>query len=309
MIAQTRGVTVKVPATTANMGPGFDCMGMALDIFNTISVRLSKELHISITGQGKDTLSKGPDNMVYRGFAAVFQARRKEIPTVTLRCTNRIPLRRGLGSSAAAVVGGMVAANVMCGKRLPLVEILRLAEAIEGHPDNVAPALLGGCQIVIRNEGRLISSPVPLAPGLKCVLLIPDFEIPTDKARAALPKSIPMKDAIYNIGRAALLGTSLAMGTVDALRLATQDALHQPPRTSLFPSMGCIFQAALDAGAHGVFLSGSGSTILALAGKGEERVAEAMLSEARNLGISAITKVARPWPKGAAVVEEIAGED
>ncbi len=301
-------LTVRAPATTANMGPGFDSIGMALDIFNTISVELTDTFGISITGQGIRALSYGEDNMVYRGFLAVFQEAGVPVPTVHLTCHNDIPLRRGLGSSAAAVTGGLVAGNAMCGGGLPKDELLRLAEGIEGHPDNVAPALFGGCQIVVRDGEELIATAAPVAGGLKAVLLIPDFEIPTDKARAVLPRSIGMAEAIYNIGRAALLGMALATGATEALRMATQDALHQPPREPLFPAMGRIFQAALDAGAYGAFLSGSGSTIMALAGDGGDDIAKAMLDAAAREGIQGATRIAHPCPSGVSIIEEVVGE-
>ncbi len=302
-------VTLRAPATTANLGPGFDSIGMALDIFNTISVELADSFEISITGQGANTLSHGSDNMVYRGFQALYRQNSAAVPAVRLTCHNEIPLKRGLGSSAAAVSGGLVAANLISGDDLPLDELLRLAEGIEGHPDNVAPALFGGCQIVVRDGDTLLTNSVPLPEKLSVVLLIPDFEIPTDKARAVLPSKIGMSDAIYNIGRAALLSVALATGNNQALRLATQDALHQPARLPLFPAMKKIFQAALDAGAYGVFLSGSGSTILAFAGEKEDQIAKAMLDQAAREGIQSTTRTARPYLSGVSVVDAVVEED
>lgn len=301
-------ITVRAPATTANMGPGFDSMGMALDIFNTISVRLADNFSISITGQGEAVLSHGTENMVYRGFAAVFEKQGAQVPTVCLTCHNEIPLRRGLGSSAAAVAGGMVAANVMSGDGLSAEELLSLADGIEGHPDNVAAALFGGCQIVVREGDRLTSISSPLKDGLTAVLLIPDFEIPTDRARAVLPENVGIGDAVFNIGRAALLSMALATGNTQALKLATQDALHQPHREPLFPAMKGIFRAALDAGAYGVFLSGSGSTILALVDANEERIAQAMLNEANRWGVQGVTRIAYPSLTGVSVLEADTGE-
>ena len=297
-------ITVRAPATTANMGPGFDSLGMALEVFNTISIERSDQFSIRITGNGAGELSTGPDNMVYRGVAAVYSAAGAELPPLAVACHNEIPLRRGLGSSAAAIAGGMVAANLILGGPLPLEELLRLADAIEGHPDNVAPALFGGCQIVIRQGERLISVPCPVDEGLSAVLLVPDVEIPTDKARAVMPKQIPMQDAVHNIGRAALLALALSRGDAKYLALATQDVLHQPYRAPLFPPMTGIFGAAMDAGARGVFLSGSGSTILALAESRLDTIAEAMLQEATRQGVSASTRITRPSAAGVSVVPE-----
>ena len=297
-------ITVRAPATTANMGPGFDSMGMALELFNTISIEPSDRFSIRITGNGSRELSKGPDNMVYRGVANVYDYLGSEPPPLAVSCHNEIPLRRGLGSSAAAISGGMVAANLLTGGSVPEGELLRLADAIEGHPDNVAPALFGGCQIVIREGDRLVSVSCPVDESLSVVLLVPDVEIPTDEARAVMPKDIPMQDAVHNIGRAALLALSLSRGDAGHLALATQDVLHQPYRSPLFPPMTGIFHSAMDAGACGVFLSGSGSTILALAESNEESIAEAMSREATRQGVSARTHVTRPSATGVSIVVE-----
>ena len=308
MNKQITKVTVRAPATTANMGPGFDSIGMALDIFNTISVELADTFDISITGEDAQTLSHDADNMVYRGFLAAFQEAGVPVPTVRITCHNDIPLNRGLGSSAAAVTGGLVAGNMMCGDGLPNEVLLRLADGIEGHLDNVAPALFGGCQIVVRDNEKVISTSIPMVEGLTAILLIPDIEIPTDKARAVLPSNIKMTDAVYNIGRSALLSMALATGRTEALRLATQDALHQPAREPLLPAMPRIFQAALDAGAYGVFLSGSGSSILALAGDNQEQIAKAMLDAAIREDIQGITRITRPCLYGVSVIDKVLDE-
>ncbi len=297
-------VTLRAPATTANMGPGFDSMGMALDIFNTVSVEPADSLRISITGHGSDLLSRDQDNMVYRGFEAVYRETGTTTPLVHLSCHNEIPLRRGLGSSAAAVTTGLVAGNVLSGAGLSTEALLSLADAIEGHPDNAAPALFGGCQIVIRDGGRLESHPVPIKDRVSAVLLIPEFEIPTDAARAALPKQVDMGDAVFNVGRAALMCVALSTGRNGALRLASQDSLHQPHRAHLFPPMQKVFCAALEAGADGVFLSGSGSTILALATDNESSIAKAMLDICVGEGVQGTTRIAHPCPTGVTVVEE-----
>ena len=297
-------ITVRAPATTANMGPGFDSLGMALELFNTISIERSDRFSIRITGNGARELSTGPDNMVYRGVAAVYDYLGSEPPSLAVTCHNEIPLRRGLGSSAAAISGGMVAANLLTGASIPTEELLRLADAIEGHPDNVAPALFGGCQVVIRSGDRLLSVPCPVDEKFRAVLLVPNVEIPTDEARAVMPKSVPMQDAVHNIGRAALLALALSRGDAPFLALATQDVLHQPYRSTLFPPMSGIFDAAMQAGARGVFLSGSGSTILALADSNEESIADAMLQEARKWGVKAATHVTRPSAAGVSIVPE-----
>ncbi|MDP2952053.1 MAG: homoserine kinase, partial [Chloroflexota bacterium] len=212
-----------------------------------------------------------------------------------------IPLRRGLGSSAAAVVGGLMAGQELLGRPLSPQQLLGLATELEGHPDNVAPALMGGCQVVVGGS-EIVSAPVPLPRGLVAALFIPDFEIPTREARAVLPQQVSRADAVYNVGRAALLVAALATGQLGYLRIATQDRLHQPARQALFPAMERVFQAALEAGALGVFLSGSGSTILALVKGRASPVAQAMARAAREAGVKGRTKIARPSLQGAAVV-------
>ena len=295
-------ITVRAPATTANMGPGFDSMGMALELFNTISIERSDGFSITITGNGARELSRGTDNMVYRGIAAVYDHLGSSPPPLAVTCHNEIPLRRGLGSSAAAIAGGMVAANLLSGGLASGEELLRLADAIEGHPDNVAPALFGGCQIVIRNIDGLASVPCPVDERFRAVLLVPDVEIPTDEARFAVPAVVPIQDAVHNVGRAALLALALSRGGADLLDQATRDALHQPYRRHLFRPMTDIFAAAMEAGARGVFLSGSGSTILALADSKEAAIAEAMLREAVKQGVKAVTRITRPSASGVSVV-------
>lgn len=295
-------VAVSVPATTANLGPGFDCLGLALDIYNTVAVEINDSFSISITGQGAESLPRGDDNRVYQSILALYQRAARPVPELRIRCRNDIPLARGLGSSAAATMSGLLAANILCGKVLSQRELLSLGASLEGHPDNMAPALLGGCQAVVWDGREVISAQVPWPPGLKAALFIPDFEMPTEKARAILPAEVTRADAVFNIARVALLVTALAQGQLQYLRIATQDRLHQPQRRALFPAMNDIFEAALDAGAVGVFLSGSGPTILALAQDNDVAIAEAMASAAKEAGVQGQIRIAQPSMVGAHVV-------
>lgn len=297
-------VTVLVPATTANLGPGFDCLGMALDIDNEVSVEVSNRFHIAIAGEGAKTLSQSKDNAVYQAIAAAYRQSKATIPPLRLTCINRIPLARGLGSSASAAVGGLVAANLLLGEPLPQEDLLQLAAELEGHADNVAPALFGGCQITFRQDNRTLHTPVPLPPDLQAVLFIPDFEMPTAKSRALLSPQVSRADAIFNLGRVALLITAFTTGRLELLKEATQDRLHQPARQLLFPAMGSLFKAALEAGALGAFLSGGGSTVLALVQGKALAVKEAMSTTARKEGISGKAVIANPTAQGAHRVEK-----
>lgn len=295
-------INVQVPATTANLGPGFDCLGMALDVWNHIQFQPGEDRGVEVVGQGAGYLSAGPDNLVYRAAERYFQEAGIAMPSFSITCHNQIPLARGLGSSSAAIVGGLVGASAMAGDASPGQELLwHLAVAMEGHADNVTPALFGGCQIVVRDQDTLARAAVPLPRNLRAVLFIPDMPMPTLQARDILPPQVSREDAVYNMGRVALLVNALATGRVDGLRVATQDRLHQPARQALFPAMRLLFDSALDAGALGVFLSGAGSTILALTRGEETAVAEAMADTANKAGVHGEVKVVKPSARGAHV--------
>ena len=281
-------------------------MGMALCIYNEIRVRLGEVDHptISITGEGEEFLPRGESNLVYRAYSRLLQETGLSLPAPIIDCRNEIPLERGLGSSAAAIVAGLVAANHLTGSLLSLEEILPLAVGLEGHPDNVSPALLGGIRIVAPGPSSLIIAPVPVPYNLRAVLFIPDVSISTVEARAVLPRSVSMEDAIFNVGRAALLVNAFAAGRLKDLRAATEDRLHQPHRSHLLPAMRLIIQEALKGGALGAFVSGSGSTVLALTRGREMSVAYEMAEMARKTRVSGRTIITFPSEKGAQVVEE-----
>lgn len=298
-----RRVTVKVPATSANLGPGFDCMGMALNLYNTVTLERSDRFAIEIEGQGAKDLSRGEDNLLYQAAHAIYQRAGRPVPALRLRCRNEFPPNRGLGSSAAAIVGGLVAAQALEETSLSQQELLELAVFLEGHPDNVTPALLGGFQIVVSDGLELITSPVPVQRELRAVLFIPDLEMPTKRARAILSQEVSRFDAVYNIGRAAMLVLALSRGQMDLLRVATQDRLHQPARESIFPNMGRLFDAAREAGAAGVFLSGAGPTILALTKKNTRAIGSALAAAARREGITGSWRTVDLAARGAHVVE------
>jgi homoserine kinase len=290
---------VKIPATTANLGPGFDSLGMALDIYNTVTVEKSEKFKISISGEGEDVLSLTKDNLVYLSFAALYNRIGLSVPKVKISCQSNIPLTRGLGSSATAIVGGLVAANSLCGEPLSSYEILKLGTLLEGHPDNVVAALFGGCQVIVQDGEDLVFASIPFPPELKAVLFIPDFEMKTTEARKLLPQEVSRADAIYNIGRVALLTTVFATGKLEHLRVATQDRLHQPQRQALFPAMYKIFDAALEAGALGVFLSGGGPTILALAQNSEAEIGKAVSEVAKKFEVEGEVRMAHLSSEGA----------
>tara|TARA_Y100001001_G_scaffold64862_1_gene62177 strand:- start:32 stop:952 length:921 start_codon:yes stop_codon:yes gene_type:complete len=302
-------VRVKAPATTANMGPGYDCLGMALDVWNTLEVEVldGGEPVVDITGEGAGELGTGRDNLVYRSMEFLFDDAGEEMPSVSLKCDNTIPLARGMGSSAAAIASGLVAANALCSENYTTKDLLEMAATIEGHPDNVAPAVMGGMQLVITEqteEGqRLFTVPVNVPSDLHAVIFVPDVKISTEDARAVLPETVTIADAVHNMARVGLLVASMATNHPEFLTVATQDRLHQPYRHQLFTPMKVIFKAALDAGALGVFLSGSGSTILALTKGREMTVAYEMAEAARQASVEGNVSVTQPTVRGTHVVE------
>ena len=295
-------VSVMVPATTGNLGPGFDCLGMALDIWNSVHVEVGGSGFV-IRGEGVDELPAGPSNLVYKSFRIPFLEAGLQVPEVGITCENGIPLARGLGSSSAAAVAGLVAGNEVCGRPMGREDLLDRAAALEGHPDNVFPALMGGCQIVVRDGSRLLSSPVPVPPEVRAVVFVPEVPMPTEGARSVLPEQVTLQDAVYNIGRVGLLVRAFATGDFTHLAVATQDRLHQPARQAIFPAMKVIFRAAIDAGALGVFLSGAGSSVLALSRGKEMTIGYEMAEAASKAGVGGSVKITRPTEQGAHVVE------
>ena len=294
-------IRVAAPATTANLGPGYDCLGMALDLWNTVEVEpLSGGApSVAVAGEGAGELEAGAGNLVYRSMEFLHRELGRSIPPVRVTCANEIPLARGLGSSAAAIAAGLVAANALSGGEFSSRELLEMAATIEGHPDNVAAAVMGGLQLVVTEESTLYTVPVSIPAAMHAVLFIPERRIATADARAVLPQHLNVADAVHNMARVALLVAGMATNHPEYLDIATQDRLHQPYRQPLFPAMKLLMKAARDAGALGAFLSGSGSTVLALTQGREMTVAYEMAEAARQASVEGTVKVVQPTPLGA----------
>jgi homoserine kinase len=302
-------ITVMSPATTANLGPGFDCLGMALDLWNRLEVLpgfpdAGDAPLVEITGEGAGELPADERNLVYQSMEFLFREADQEMPPLRLRCHNQIPLKRGLGSSAAAIAGGLVAANAWCSHTFTSNDLLEMAATIEGHPDNITAAVLGGLQLVVMDQRQLYTVPVNVPPELHAVLFVPEFRIATTDARRVLPEKVSVADAVYNMGRTALLVAGMCANHPEYLGVATQDCLHQPYRQTLFPAMKVIFAAARAAGALGVFLSGSGPTIMALTQGREMTVAYEMAEAARQAGVEGKVQITKPAIRGAHVVDD-----
>jgi homoserine kinase len=257
-------ISVRVPATSANLGPGYDAVGLALTLSMRIGLDRAPQPEIEVRGSGADLIPTGPEHPAYR--AARFVAELVGEPDVHFRLLqeNSIPPTRGLGGSAAALVGGAVAANDLFGGQIAAPDLLNIVCELDGHPDNAAPALLGG--LVIGTLTPTGVSAVRLEPkNLKVVVAVPDSAVSTTAARRALPDSVPHRDATFNVGRSGLLLGALATGEYQLLRIAMQDRLHQPYRSHLIPGLEDVIDAALANGAYGACLSGSGPTVLAFA--------------------------------------------
>jgi homoserine kinase len=251
MTASPDTIVVRAPATSANLGSGFDCLGLALDLWNEVTARPGPTAE--------------PDNLVMRAARAVFDEVGAAFPGFTLQSIDRVPYSRGLGSSASAIACGVLLANHCLGKPLDSDACLRLATSIEGHPDNVVPCLLGGVQVATVDAiGHVVHARVPMRVPLCAVLFVPEHRIVTNHARGLLPSSVPLSDALYNVARASLLVAALASGRLDALGEATRDRLHQPYRLPLFPAAATLLDAAMQAGALGAYVSGAGPSVLAL---------------------------------------------
>ncbi|MBI4277896.1 MAG: homoserine kinase [Armatimonadetes bacterium] len=297
-----RRVTVKVPATIANLGPGFDALGLAVRFYNVLTVERAERTEVTVTGAGADRLPRDGRNLVLRTAEEVAQKAGRALGPLRVTQRNAIPLRRGLGSSAAAIAGGTVAANALLGDPLPLGALLDLACGLEGHPDNVTPALVGGLVACTLDGGRVRWAKVDVRGTWRLVLAIPEVEVSTAEARRLLPQTVPFPDAVFNVGRAALLVAALTGDRPDLLGAATQDRLHQPYRRPLVPWLEAVMDAARGAGAYGVMLSGSGPTVAAFAPDGA--CGEAMQRALAGAGVACQIVVTEIDPEGARVVKE-----
>jgi len=297
---------VIVPATSANLGPGFDTLGCALEMHLTVEMQETGIADDVIEVEGHEEIERPEHNLVYQAAQRLFQEREYHPYGLLIREQVGIPVSRGLGSSAAAIVAGLVAADALVVKMtgrpgFSQDEILALAVQMEGHPDNVTPALVGG--FACMEEGKALFVRFDPPPGLQAVVAIPTAPLSTKKARGILPGSVPMQDAVYNLSRATLLVAALLTGRTDLLRVATKDRWHQPYRESLVPGLRQVFESALDAGARAVALSGAGPSVLALVDTQAEPVCAAMEAAFAWHGTECTCQVVQLAREGARVLE------
>jgi homoserine kinase len=285
-------VHVKVPATTANLGPGFDALGLALNLWNEADFVSTDDNKISLTvsGEGEGKLALNEDNAIAQAALQIYDLTGKSCTGLHIDCLNRVPLSSGMGSSSAAMLTGMLGANALLGNPLTDEEILKLAIETEGHPDNVAPAMLGGLVASIVYEDRVVSMRLPARANhgsIHATIVLPDFDFPTKRARAILPKQVERKDAIYNISRAVLVTEALRTGDLELLGIAMTDSLHQPYRLPLIPGAIAALEAGKEAGASAVALSGAGPALIAFSSQTEAGIGAAMKRAFESAGLSA----------------------
>lgn len=304
-------VTVEVPASSANLGAGYDCLGLALAMTNRIEVEVRVwsrgAIELTVDGEGRNELTEDRDNRFVRGLEATLRTARGDLPEGLgwrISMQNRIPLARGLGSSAAATVGGVLAGNALAGDTLPLQKLLNVAAEVEGHPDNAAAALLGGFTVAAMDGGRVEAVRFDAPRDLRAVLFVPETRLSTADMRAALPAKVPLADAVSNIGAVGLGVAGLATGRYDLLSFLTVDRLHEPYREKVFPGLRRLVDAAREAGALGACLSGAGSTIIAFVDSmaGMTRVEAAFIAAAADIDLPGKVVVVEPRNTGGAVV-------
>ncbi len=293
----------RIPASTTNLGPGFDVLGLALQLYSTVSLEITEnETEVVVSGIDVEKIPSTPDHIAFRAVASVFHRSGHQLPSgLKLNIANGIPAIRGLGGSGTAILGGLLTANVLCGNPFSRSELLNFATTIEGHPDNVAASLHGGLVISLQENDHIHTIQIACDPVLHVVLAIPEFTLSTQEARDILPKTVDFTDAIYNISRSSLLVASIATGKLDMLSMAMSDRLHQPYRSRLIPGFNDVVDAATSAGALSIALSGAGPTIAAYCIDNMEHVGRSMQEAFSDNNIHAEIKILATDLEGAKV--------
>ena len=285
-----QSVTVRVPATTANLGPGFDCLALAMDLWNTCTFTVEPGgVRVEVLGEGAGRVPVDAQNLIARAFFEVYRRHGHGLPPgVKITCENHIPLGSGLGSSAAAVMVGISGANLLLGKPLNQLEMLRIANELEGHADNAAAALFGGLiAVTVEPDGNLVVRSLPMSPW-QVVVVLPNFSLPTIQARRALPEQVSLRDAVFNMGHALLTADAFRTGDRKLLATALQDRLHQPYRLNIIPGAAAAIQSAQTLGAPAA-LSGAGPSVIAFTDGDIQPVQSAMQNAFSAAGLTSRT--------------------
>lgn len=299
-------IHIQVPATTANLGPGFDILGMALGLYNHIYMEERESgLKIEVSGEGSENIPLDETNLAYQAMKRTLELTNKTLSGVYIKIHNEIPIERGLGSSAAVISGAIMATNILIGRPLNKKELLNLATQIEGHPDNAAAAIYGGIVASVVYEGKVISRRLQPPAKFYAVTFIPDIPLSTKKSREALPKTINLEDAIFNMSRLSLLIAAFMNAERKLIGEMMEDRIHQPYRLKLIKGSEEIFKAAKANGALSAVLSGAGSTLIAFSDeKNKEKIKNAMETEALKQNLPGIAKILLPVAGGAKEIKE-----
>ncbi len=269
-------ISLRVPATSANLGPGFDALGLAVSLWLEVQAKLSKADSFHYRGEG--ALPDSADNLIHKGFLTAYAEVGERVPKVAFTVDNPIPLARGLGSSSAALVAGIAAADGFLGGALGRNGVFQLAARLEGHPDNVGPAVYGGFTVAARREdGSYLCESLRVPESWQLLFGVPDFELPTSRARAVLPDSYARADLVFNAGRTALWSLAVAQDKPELLRVASQDRVHEPFREGLVPGLVSCRASLLEAGAYAAFLSGAGPTVGVVCGSETKAICQRVL--------------------------------
>lgn len=256
-------IQLKIPASSANLGPGFDCLGLALNLFNTITIEESSTWQINLTGKYTTGLPVDETNLVWRTMLYLWEKVHYPTPQITMTLDNQIPPARGLGSSSAAIVGGLLSANTLANSPFSVLELLQMANELEGHPDNITPAFYGGITLAVETSKGILPRILCKNPHVQVLVIIPDFQLNTSKSRKVLSPQVSRQDVIFNLSHTALVTEAFIREDYALLKEGMKDRIHQKQRAELVPGLSEALSAALENGAHGAALSGSGPTLLA----------------------------------------------
>lgn len=306
-------VSVKVPATSANMGPGFDCFGIALSLYNTVTleetVYPTNGLEINILGSQDEALSTftvptDKSNIVYKAVELLYNYTGQTPPALRINIQSNIPIAKGLGSSASVIVGGVLAANKLLGNPADEAALLSIANEIEGHPDNIAPAMLGGLVVSsVEDDSSIIYRKIEWPDSWKLIIGVPDYELATQISRSVLPETVAFADAVYNAKRSAMFVQALHTKDKELMKLALQDKLHQPYRARLVPGLNEIIEELKQTDAIGCVLSGAGPSILVIAENNCVEEAKSKIKEVwEGIGVKASIKSIAVDTKGAVIL-------
>ncbi|MDD2586316.1 MAG: homoserine kinase [Syntrophomonadaceae bacterium] len=293
-------VRVKVPATSANLGPGCDTLGLALNLYLEVTADFAADgASFAFYGYGEEVIRNEPgSNLILKAMQKIFSLAKTELPELRLTVKNNIPFGKGMGSSAAAIVAGMWAANYLLGHQFTSSELLHWAVEMEGHADNIVPAVAGGLTTAMLYREKVLYQKVSLPEGIRIIIVVPDFTLPTEKSRSVLPEKVNLQDAVANIQKACFLLASLQNCDFKNISIAMDDMIYQPWRKKFIPGFDQVLFEARKAGAIGVALSGAGPSIIALTTENEKNIGKIMGETLKLYGVSNQVLYLRPVNSG-----------